>query len=129
MNWWAEEGEMNMQGEMVLAAEQVGESVRTLRRPTSVRAQRRPTSVAHQQGFSLIEMLLVLGIIAFIATMLATNIFGNQQRANVRAAQAAVRKVATNVDQFYLDTGTLPAKIEDLVTRVPRVPPIGTVRT
>ncbi|GMU43247.1 MAG: hypothetical protein AMXMBFR25_12330 [Lysobacterales bacterium] len=70
-----------------------------------------------QQGFSLIEMLLVLGIIAFIATMLATNIFGNQQRANVRAAQAAVRKVATNVDQFYLDTGSLPSKIEDLVTR------------
>jgi general secretion pathway protein G len=72
---------------------------------------------AHQQGFSLIEMLLVLGIIAFIATMLATNIFTSKGKADVKAAQAGVRKVATAVDQFYLDSGTLPSKIEELVTR------------
>jgi general secretion pathway protein G len=71
----------------------------------------------HQQGFSLIEMLLVLGIIAFIATMLATNIFTSKGKADVKAAQAGVRKVATAVDQFYLDSGTLPGKIEELVTR------------
>jgi general secretion pathway protein G len=71
----------------------------------------------HQQGFSLIEMLLVLGIIAFIATMLATNIFTSKGKADVKAAQAGVRKVATAVDQFYLDSGTLPSKIEELVTR------------
>ena len=72
---------------------------------------------AHQQGFSLIEMLLVLGIIAFIATMLATNIFTSKGKADVKAAQAGVRKVATAVDQYYLDSGTLPTKIEELVTR------------
>lgn len=77
---------------------------------------RRRVSV-HQQGFSLIEMLLVLGIIAFIATMLATNIFKGKGKADVKAAQAGVRKVATSVDQYYLDSGTIPAKIEDLVTR------------
>jgi len=71
----------------------------------------------HQRGFSLIEMLLVLGIIAFIATMLATNIFKGKGKADVKAAQAGVRKVATSVDQYYLDSGTIPAKIEDLVTR------------
>ncbi|MGE4073767.1 MAG: type II secretion system major pseudopilin GspG [Lysobacterales bacterium] len=72
---------------------------------------------AHQRGFSLIEMLLVLGIIAFIATMLATNIFKSKGKADVKAAQAGVRKVATAVDQFYLDSGTIPSKIEELVTR------------
>ncbi|HWS28289.1 MAG TPA: type II secretion system protein GspG [Xanthomonadales bacterium] len=71
----------------------------------------------HQQGFSLIEMLLVLGIIAFIATMLATNIFKGKGKADVKSAQAGVRKVATSVDQYYLDSGSIPAKIEDLVTR------------
>ncbi len=79
--------------------------------------KRRELRAMGQGGFSLIEMLLVLGIIAFIATMLATNIFKNQESANVRAAQAGVRKVATAVDQFYLDSGTLPSKIEDLATR------------
>lgn len=69
------------------------------------------------KGFSLIEMLLVLGIIAFIATMLATNIFSSKGKADVKAAQAGVRKVATAVDQFYLDAGTLPTKVEELVTR------------
>lgn len=77
---------------------------------------RRPAR-ALQRGFSLIEMLLVLGIIAFIATMLATNIFGARESANVKAAAAGVRKVATYVDQFYLDTGSIPTKIEDLLTR------------
>lgn len=77
---------------------------------------RRRVSV-HQQGFSLIEMLLVLGIIAFIATMLATNIFKGKGKADVKAAQAGVRKVATSVDEYYLDSGSIPAKIEDLITK------------
>ncbi len=80
-------------------------------------ALRRSRIGARQQGFSLIEMLLVLGIIAFIATMLATNIFGAKVKADVKAAQAGVRKVATSVDQFYLDSGSFPSKIEDLVSR------------
>ena len=71
----------------------------------------------HQQGFSLIEMLLVLGIIAFITTMLATNIFKGKGKADVKSAQAGVRKVATAVDQFYLDSGSIPTKIEELTTR------------
>ena len=71
----------------------------------------------HQQGFSLIEMLLVLGIIAFIATMLATNIFKGKGKADVKAAQAGVRKVATYVDEYYLDSGSVPSKIEDLLTK------------
>lgn len=70
-----------------------------------------------QQGFSLIEMLLVLGIIAFIATMLATNIFKSKGKADHKAAQTGVRKVAMAVDQFYLDSGSLPAKVEELVTK------------
>ena len=78
---------------------------------------RRSGVAVYQNGFSLIEMLLVLGIIAFIATMLATNIFKSKGKADVKAAQAGVRKVATSVDQYYLDSGTIPAKIEDLVTR------------
>jgi len=69
------------------------------------------------KGFSLIEMLLVLGIIAFIATMLATNIFSSKGKADVKAAQAGVRKVASSVDQYYLDTGGFPSKMDDLVTR------------
>ena len=77
---------------------------------------RRRVSV-HQQGFSLIEMLLVLGIIAFIATMLATNIFKGKGKADVKAAQAGVRKVATSVDEYYLDSGSIPTKIEDLLTK------------
>jgi general secretion pathway protein G len=69
------------------------------------------------RGFSLIEMLLVLGLIAFVATMLFTNVIKNQDSANRKAAQAGVRKVATAVDQFYLDNGSVPTKIEDLVNR------------
>jgi general secretion pathway protein G len=84
--------------------------------PGGVNCGRRRVGV-HQQGFSLIEMLLVLGIIAFIATMLATNIFGAKVKADVKAAQAGVRKVATAIDQFYLDSGSIPTSMNELVTR------------
>lgn len=70
-----------------------------------------------QAGFSLIEILLVLVLIAFVATMVAQNVFGRREAANVNAAKAAVKKVASAVDTYYLETGSFPAKIEDLVTR------------
>jgi len=70
-----------------------------------------------QAGFSLIEMILVLGIIAFIATMVAVNVIGQGEAAKQKQAAAAVRKLATDVQAFYLDNNTLPSKIEDLVKK------------
>lgn len=73
--------------------------------------KRAPTA---QAGFSLIEMMLVLGIIAFIAAMVAQNVFSTGETAKIKQAKLGVNKVASEVQAFYTDSGNLPSKIEDL---------------
>lgn len=70
-----------------------------------------------QAGFSLIEILLVVGIIAFIATMVATNIIGSAEGAKVKNAASGVRAIAAKAASYYLDVGTAPAKLEDLLVK------------
>lgn len=66
------------------------------------------------RGFTLIEMLIVLGIIAFIATLVSTSVLSGNRTAQRKQAIAGVRLVASAVERFELDCGVLPAKIEDL---------------
>jgi general secretion pathway protein G len=70
-----------------------------------------------QSGFSLIEILLVVGIIAFIATMVATNVIGQGESAKIKNAATGVRMIAAKASSYYLDTGSAPKKIEDLITK------------
>ena len=70
--------------------------------------------VRRQRGFTLIEMLIVLGIIAFIATLVSTSVISGNRKAKLREAVAGVRLVASAVERFELDCGVLPGKIEDL---------------
>ena len=70
-----------------------------------------------QAGFSLIEILLVVGIIAFIATMVATNIIGSSETAKVKNAASAVRLIAAKASSYYIDVGVAPTKLEDLYVK------------
>jgi general secretion pathway protein G len=70
-----------------------------------------------QAGFSLIEMMLVLGIIAFIAAMVAQNVFKTGESAKRKQAELGVSKIASEVQAYYTDNGNLPSKIEDLFSK------------
>ena len=73
-------------------------------------------SLRGQQGFSLIEILIVVALIALIAGMVANQVFGGQDRAKVRMAQAQITALAGKVSQYEGDTGNLPQRLEDLVS-------------
>ncbi|NLA67725.1 MAG: type II secretion system major pseudopilin GspG [Gammaproteobacteria bacterium] len=70
-----------------------------------------------QGGFSLIEIIIVVVLIGGIVAFAASNIFGGRDRANVRLAQAQVQTLAEKVNQFEMDTGSLPASLSDLVSQ------------
>jgi len=68
-----------------------------------------------QAGFSLIEVLLVLALIAGIGALIATNVFGAGEKAKVSQAKIAVKKIGMAVDNYYIDTGNLPNKLDQLL--------------
>ena len=75
------------------------------------------TGSVSQRGFSLIEIILVVVLIGGIVAFAATRILGGGDRAKVRLAQAQVQTLAEKVSQFEMDTGQLPASLDQLVTQ------------
>lgn len=81
----------------------------------SQRFQPRLAAARQQRGFSLIEIIIVVVIIAAIAAFVASRTFGGSDRAKVNLARAQVQTVAEKVHQFEMDTGRLPASLQELV--------------
>jgi len=67
------------------------------------------------RGFTLVELLLVLVILALIAGLVLPGIIGKAEGAKVRAASSQISRLAMSVETFYLDTGVTPDRLEDLV--------------
>ena len=75
----------------------------------------RALRASRQGGFSLIEILIVVALIALIAGMVANQVFGGRAKANVRLAQSAVANLAGKIENYEMDVGSLPERLEDLV--------------
>lgn len=71
---------------------------------------------AAQSGFSLIEIILVVVLIGGIVAFAATRILGGGDRAKANLAKAQVQTLAEKVQQFEMDTGTLPGSLDELVS-------------
>jgi general secretion pathway protein G len=69
------------------------------------------------QGFSLIELLVVLVILGLIAGLVVPNIMQRGEDAKVRAAKAEIQRLSMAVDEFYLDSGRPPRELRELVER------------
>lgn len=69
-----------------------------------------------QQGFSLIEVLVVMTILAVIFGLVVSNVTGGQDKARYKEAQIMVQKLTQSVAEFNLDTGNYPDSLRDLVT-------------
>jgi general secretion pathway protein G len=67
-------------------------------------------------GFTLVELLLVLVILARIGGLVLPGIIGKAEGAKVKAAASQITRISLSVETFYLDTGTTPDSLEDLVS-------------
>jgi general secretion pathway protein G len=67
------------------------------------------------RGFTLVELLLVLVILALIGGLVLPGIIGKAEGAKVKAAGSQINRLAMAVESFYLDTGTTPDDLSDLV--------------
>ena len=69
-----------------------------------------------QGGFTLVELLLVLVILALNGGLVLPGIIGKAEGAKVKAASSQVSRLAMAVESYYLDTGTTPESLAQLVT-------------
>jgi len=68
-----------------------------------------------QRGFTLVELLLVLVILALIAGLVLPGIIGKAESAKVKAAASQISRISMSVESFYLDTGVTPSSLDELV--------------
>ena len=69
---------------------------------------------ARSQGFSLIEIIVVITIIGLIVGWAATAIFGKQDQAQGRIAKSKIVALGGVLDLYKLDTGKYPSSSDGL---------------
>lgn len=69
-----------------------------------------------QQGFSLLEIIIVLVLIGGILVLVGSRVMGGADSGKVKLAQSQVQTLAGKIETYQLDTGRYPAQLSDLVT-------------
>ena len=65
-------------------------------------------------GFTLIELMLVLVILATLAAIVVPKFTGHSQRAKVTSAETQIANFSTALDAFEIDCGRYPTTTEGL---------------
>jgi general secretion pathway protein G len=81
--------------------------MKCLSHPTA-RAIRRAPWRRNQRGFTLVEMLLVLVILATLAAIVYPKVMGRSEQARTTAAQTQIANFKTALDAFEVDNGYYP---------------------
>lgn len=72
-------------------------------------------STRSQQGFSLLEIIIVLVLIGGILVLVGSRVMGGADSGKVKLAQSQLQTLSGKIENYQLDTGALPTKLEDLV--------------
>lgn len=67
------------------------------------------------QGFTLIEMLVVLVIIGMLAGLVGPKLFGRVDSSKVKTAEVQVKMLKGTLETFRLDVGRFPTQAEGLL--------------
>src|SRR5712672_4749122 len=73
-----------------------------------------------QQGFTLVEMLVVIAIIGLIMGLIGPRVLNYLSESKVKAAKIQLQSFGSALDLFYLDTGRFPSTSEGLAALVRR---------
>ena len=67
-------------------------------------------------GFTLIELIIVITLIAAVMAIVAGKVIQNKRKAEYRIAQTQMTQLAASIDQYESDVGELPDSLQQLVT-------------
>ena len=71
----------------------------------------------HLKGFTLVELMVVLAIIALLLSVVVPHYIGRVQRAEEAVLQENLAVMRDALDKHYADAGVYPNNLDDLVTK------------
>lgn len=74
-------------------------------------------SATRQAGMSLLEIIIVIVLIGAVLTLVGSRVLGGADRGKANLAKSQIQTLAGKVENYQLDTGKLPGKLDDLVTQ------------
>ena len=78
-----------------------------------------------EQGFTLVEMLVVIAIIGLIMGLIGPRVLNYLSESKVKAAKIQMQSFASALDLFNLDAGRYPSTSEGLAALVRRTPGVA----
>ena len=73
-------------------------------------------------GFTLIEIMIVIVVIAILIGVLLPNFRGTQDEAMTQRSRSEMRTLATATESYYIhNSNTLPANLTALISATPRI--------
>lgn len=78
-----------------------------------------------EEGFTLVELLVVLGIIALLAGLVAPQVLGYLGKARIDSARIQLRNLESALELYHLDVGNYPTSEQGLAALL--APPQGVV--
>ena len=72
-------------------------------------------STSRERGFTLIEMLVVMAIVALLLTLATPRYFGAIEKSKEVVLQDNLRTVRSLLDKFLADKGRYPKSLDELV--------------
>lgn len=93
-----------------------------LRRGRHLRRARQRSAVA---GYTLLELLVVMGILATLTAMATPQVMGYFGKAKTQSAQLQIENINTALEMYYVENGSYPsasAGLKALVEATPEAP-------
>jgi general secretion pathway protein G len=78
------------------------------------------SGAGHEDGFTLIEILVVITIIGLLMSLVGPRVLNYLSESKVKAATIQIQSFASSLDLFYLDLGHYPSTSEGLTALVQR---------
>jgi len=82
--------------------------------PTASKPNGAAGSARRKRGFTLIELMVVILIIAILAALVVPKVIGRTSDAKIAKAKADISTLAGSINAFRLDTGRYPTTEEGL---------------
>jgi general secretion pathway protein G len=70
-----------------------------------------------RQGFTLVEILLVVAILGILSGVAVVSLKGRTKTASISATRTSIKAIQTAIDTYEVDNGTYPPSLQSLLTK------------